>query len=91
MTKKKKKNKTLESLLQGNLYEMYKYYRELASSYQANSVSKDDIKLKIKELEETIDGIIQKEKDVEDYQCEEYYKIQVLKELLEETNERNNF
>lgn len=31
--KLKDKNKTLESLLQGNLYEMYLYYKELASKY----------------------------------------------------------
>ena len=40
----KDKNKTLEQLLQGNLYEMYKYYRELANSYQANCISKDKIR-----------------------------------------------
>lgn len=28
----KDKNRTLETLLQGNLYEMYKYYRELANT-----------------------------------------------------------
>lgn len=47
--KLKDKNKTLESLLQGNLYEMYLYYKELANKYQANCISKDTIKEKIKE------------------------------------------
>lgn len=45
------KNKILESLLQGNLFEMYKYYKELCSSYQGNSISKDKVKEKIKELD----------------------------------------
>jgi predicted choloylglycine hydrolase len=45
----KDKNKTLENLLQGNLYEMYLYYKELAGKYQANCISKDTIKEKIKE------------------------------------------
>lgn len=49
----KDKNKTLERLLQGNLYEMYKYYRELANSYQANCISKDKIKELIKEKAKT--------------------------------------
>ena len=46
----KDKNKTLETLLQGNLFEMYNYYKELANSYQANCISKDKIKEKIEEL-----------------------------------------
>ena len=50
--KEKEKNKTLETLLQGNLYQMYLYYKELASRYQDNSVSKDKIREKIKELDE---------------------------------------
>ena len=48
----KEKNKTLESLLQGNLYELYLYYKELASKYQANSTSKDKIRERIKHNEE---------------------------------------
>ena len=50
--KLKEKNKTLESLLQGNLYELYLYYKELASKYQANSISKDKIREKIKKAKE---------------------------------------
>lgn len=49
--KLKDKNKTLENLLQGNLYEMYLYYKELAGKYQANCISKDTIREKIIELE----------------------------------------
>jgi len=48
----KEKKKTLETLLQGNLYEMYLYYKELASRYQANSVSKDKIRELIKDINE---------------------------------------
>lgn len=44
------KNKTLESLLQGNLYELYLCYKEIANEYQANCISKDKIREKIKEL-----------------------------------------
>lgn len=40
----KSKNKTLEELLQGNLYELYKYYKELAGSYQGNCIPKQKIK-----------------------------------------------
>ena len=42
--KEKEKNKTLEELLQGRLFELYKYYKDLASEYQGNCVSKDKIK-----------------------------------------------
>jgi hypothetical protein len=42
--KEKEKNKTLEELLQGRLFELYKYYKDLASEYQANCVSKSKIK-----------------------------------------------
>ena len=44
------KNETLEKLLQGNLYEMYKYYRDLANSYQGNCISKEKVKDKLKKL-----------------------------------------
>lgn len=46
------KNKSLEELLQGTLYEMYKYYRDLANSYQGNCISKEKVKDKIKKLSE---------------------------------------
>ena len=48
----KRKNKTLEELLQGNLYELYKYYKELADTYQGNCISKEKIKNKIKYIKE---------------------------------------
>ena len=82
------KNKTLETLLQGNLYQMYLYYKELAGRYQANSISKDKVKEKIEELEELV-------KDFEEYwskdprkfkkeKCIDYYKFEALQELLRE-------
>ena len=46
-------------------------------------ISKDKIREKIKGLEEIMEAICEKE-DCEDYQTEEYYKIQGLNELLEE-------
>lgn len=42
--KEKAKNKTLEELLQGKLFELYKYYKDLAGTYQGNCISKDKIK-----------------------------------------------
>lgn len=67
----KDKNKTLEMLLQGNLFEMYNYYKELANKYQANCISKDKIIEKIKKLETS---------DI----LGDYIGIQYLKELLGE-------
>lgn len=43
----KEKNKTLEELLQGRLFELYNYYKDLAASYQANCISKDKIRGKL--------------------------------------------
>lgn len=78
----KDKNKTLEELLQGTLYEMYKYYRDLANSYQANCISKEKIKDKIEELEKDeyskYYDMFLEERDLK-------YTIQILQELLEES------
>lgn len=78
----KDKNKTLEELLQGTLYEMYKYYRDLANSYQANCISKEKVKDKIEELEKDeyskYYDMFLEERDLK-------YTIQVLQELLEES------
>ena len=75
----KEKNKTLETLLQGNLYQMYLYYKELAGRYQANSISKDKVKEKIKELNlklaEDVNGKIDATYNIR-------FTIQVLEELL---------
>lgn len=74
----KRKNKTLEELLQGNLYELYKYYKELADTYQRNCIPVQKVKDKIEELD----------KKVKNYQCVEnrinLYQRKVLQELLEE-------
>lgn len=73
----KRKNKTLEELLQGNLYELYKYYKELADTYQGNCIPVQKVKDKIEELD----------KKVKNYQCVEnrinLYQRKVLQELLE--------
>lgn len=76
------KNKTLETLLQGNLYQMYLYYKELAGRYQTNSISKDKVKEKIEELEEktAMQGLFIDSKTI----CRVDAKIQVLQELLGE-------
>lgn len=73
----KNKNKTLEELLQGTLYEMYKYYRDLANSYQANCISKEKVKDKIEELSKT-KGDLATHIAVSE-------RIRVLQELLEES------
>lgn len=54
------KNKTLEELLQGNLYELYKYYRELADTYQGNCIPVQ----KIKDIIDRIDYDIKKTKEI---------------------------
>ena len=80
----KDKNKTLEMLLQGNLFEMYKYYRELANSYQANCISKDKIKEMIEELESVLD-LAENDKRFAKYKKEALKEeIEDLKELLGE-------
>ena len=43
----KSKNKTLEELLQGNLYELHKYYKELAGTYQENCILVQEVTDKI--------------------------------------------
>ena len=57
----KEKNKILEELLQGNLYNLYKYYRELAGSYQGNCIPVQKIKDKIEELNKQLEEDLQDE------------------------------
>ena len=80
----KDKNKTLEELLQGTLYEMYKYYRDLANSYQANCISKEKVKDRIEELEKDeyskYYDMFLEERDLK-------YTIQILLEILKESEE----
>lgn len=49
----KRKNKTLEELLQGNLYELYKYYKELADTYQGNCIPVQKVREMRDELDRT--------------------------------------
>ena len=82
--KEKEKNNTLEKLLQGNLYEMYLYYKEVASRYQASCISKETIKDKIKEL-------VNKNQNANE--TEAIFNIkqqQVLQELLNEARTEKN-
>ena len=80
------KNETLEELLQGNLYEMYKFYRDLANSYQVNCISKEKVKDKLKKLEiENEKAKGRKDNLVERYTIEQ--KINTLQELLKESEE----
>lgn len=71
----KSKNKTLEELLQGNLYELYKYYKELAGTYQGNSIPVQKVKDKISERQFELQ---QEYKDFEDDAI-----LTVLQELIE--------
>ena len=70
----KDKNKTLESLLQGNLYELYLCYKEICNDYQANCISKDKIREILDEYKKTDTNNISK--------IIEFY--QKIKKLLEE-------
>lgn len=62
--KEKEKNKTLEELLQGRLFELYKYYKDLASTYQGNCVSKDKIEpIQIIDLDGKIHNVYEIEEE----------------------------
>lgn len=85
----KSKNKTLEELLQGNLYELYKYYKELAGTYQGNCILVQTVKDKIKELDDESHA-----EELEDIMIGGNYTITelvqyVLQELIEERSDRN--
>lgn len=79
------KNETLEKLLQGTLYEMYKYYRDLASSYQGNCISKEKVKDKIEELNKKEKEELKGMKGQDRYFVKQTYqnKRMILQELLE--------
>ena len=63
---------------------MYKYYRDLANSYQANCILKEKVKDKIIHYQELQDNYIKKYDEInEGLQA----MINVLKELLEESEE----
>lgn len=84
----KSKNKTLEELLQGNLYELYKYYKDLAAKYQGNCIPIQKVKDKIEELKH------EKKRYgnclIEIYENELINRdIQVLQELIKEEEENH--
>ena len=83
------KNETLEELLQGNLYEMYKYYRDLANSYQGNCISKEKVKDKIEELNKKEKEELKGMKGQDRYFVKQTYqnKRMILQELIKESEE----
>ena len=83
------KNKSLEELLQGNLYEMYKYYRDLANSYQGNCISKAKVKEKIEELNKKEKEELKGMKGQDRYFVKQTYqnKKMILQELIKESEE----
>ena len=84
----KDKNKTLEELLQGTLYEMYKYYRDLANSYQANCISKEKVKDKIEYLEDYIEENSDEQGYWGNINTDVIYgQIGILEEILKESEE----
>ena len=84
----KDKNKTLEELLQGTLYEMYKYYRDLANSYQANCISKEKVKDKIEYLEDYIEENSDEQGYWGNINTDVIYgQIEILEEILKESEE----
>ena len=82
-------NKTLEELLQGTLYEMYKYYRDLANSYQGNCISKEKVKDKIEELNKKEKEELKGMKGQDRYFVKQTYqnKRMILQELIKESEE----
>ena len=82
-------NETLEELLQGTLYEMYKYYRDLASSYQGNCISKEKVKDKIEELNKKEKEELKGMKGQDRYFVKQTYqnKRMILQELIKESEE----
>ena len=66
----KSKNKTLEEILQGNFNELYKYYKELAGTYQGNSVPIQKVKAKIEGLDIEISTCEYADDDSEEYKQE---------------------
>lgn len=83
------KNEKLEELLQGTLYEMYKYYRDLASSYQGNCISKEKVKDKIEELNKKEKEELKGMKGQDRYFVKQTYqnKRMILQELIKESEE----
>ena len=83
------KNETLEELLQGTLYEMYKHYRDLANSYQGNCITKEKVKDKIEELNKKEKEELKGMKGQDRYFVKQTYqnKRMILQELIKESEE----
>lgn len=81
------KNETLEELLQGTLYKMYKYYRNLANSYQGNCISKEKVKDKIEELNKKEKEELKGMKGQDRYFVKQTYQNKriILQELIKES------
>jgi hypothetical protein len=94
----KAKNKILEELLQGNLYELYKYYRELAGSYQGNCITVQKVKDKIEKYKNMcisrVDGYENYFKDNYNelvFRRIEQLEKELLGEFIDEPNEKYQF
>lgn len=64
---------------------MYKYYKQLANAYQANSISKDKIKEKIKSNQEMINELSSDDNEgyIDTLAIDRLnYELKVLQELL---------
>ena len=83
------KNETLEELLQGSLYKMYKYYRDLANTYQGNCISKEKVKDKIEELNKKEKEELKGMKGQDRYFVKQTYQNKriILQELIKESEE----
>ena len=81
------KNESLEELLQGTLYKMYKYYRDLANSYQGNCISKEKVKDKIEELNKKEKEELKGMKGQDRYFVKQTYQNKriILQELIKES------
>lgn len=71
-------NEELKRLLNGKLYEDYKYYKNLAKEYQGSCIPKQKIKDKIEELKSEL--------EFETIEREAKLQINLLKSLLEGEN-----
>ena len=83
----KSKNKTLEELLQGNLYELYKYYKELAGTYQENCILVQKVKDKIEYLDKQQKQWLE-DRELKASDSEIIFARDFLQELLEGRKEK---
>ena len=68
---------------------MYKYYRDLANSYQGNCISKEEVKDKIEELNKKEKEELKGMKGQDRYFVKQAYqnKRMILQELIKESEE----